>query len=82
MEGFAYRGHYVRIDPDGAGDHWEAHVGVEVHAKGTVETIWYRDPEHVHPTRASAAAACEAFGKRMIDTHTVPAVGEGDLQGP
>lgn len=82
MEGFAYRGHYVRVDPDGKGDHWEPHVGVEVHAKGTVETIWYRDPEHVYPTRAAAAEACVAFGKRMIDDFTVPGVGEGDLTPP
>jgi hypothetical protein len=80
MEGFAYRGHYVWLDPDGKGDHWEAHVGVEIHAKGAVEKIWYRDPEHVYPTRDEAAAACVVFAKKMIDTFTVPAYGEGELK--
>jgi hypothetical protein len=81
MEGFAYHGHYIRLEPEPAGDSWEAQVVVEVHSGGKVERIYYHDHEHQYPTREEAVSASGEFGKRMVDNFTLPAVGEGDFSG-
>jgi hypothetical protein len=81
MEGFAYHGHYIRLDPEQAKGKWEAQVVVEVHAKGQVERIYYHDHLTSYATREEALEASREFGRRMVDNFTLPAVGEGDYQG-
>lgn len=82
LPGFAYRGHYVRLDPEESRGKWEAQVVVEVHAKGETERIYYHDHLTSYATREEALEASREFGRRMVDTFTVPAYGEGNYQEP
>ena len=80
LPGFAYRGHYIRLDPMESRGKWEAQVVVEVHAKGTTERIYYHEPATSYATRDEALEASREFGRRMIENFTVPAYGEGDYR--
>lgn len=80
MKGFSYRGHYVWIDPEKKNGDWEARVAVDVHSEGKSERIYYNDHFHRYQTLEEAEGACREFGKKMIDDHTIPVVGEGDYK--
>jgi hypothetical protein len=80
MNGYSYRGHYVWIDPEKKNGEWEARVAVDVHSEGKVERIYYNDHFNSYSSQEEAVAACEDFGKKMIDDHTIPVVGEGDYK--
>ena len=81
MTGAMHRGHYILPLPEADKGAWNVLVLVEVHAKGQVEKIHYRDPAHSYASREEAAAAGIEFGRQMIENFIVPAYGEGDLQG-
>lgn len=80
MLGEAYRGHFVRPLPEAEKGAWSVLVQIEVHAKGQVEKIHYRDPEHSYASREEAEVAAVEFGKQMIENFIVPAYGEGELR--
>ena len=80
MTGAIHRGHYVRPLPEADKGHWNVLIMVEVHAKGQVEKIHYRDPTHSYGSREEAEVAGIEFGKQMIENFIVPGYGEGDLR--
>lgn len=80
MEGFPYRGHFIRLHPEERQGRWEAMVAIDVHAKGERERIYYRDHLNSYASREEAVEGCKEFGRRMVDTFTVPGVGEGDYR--
>lgn len=81
MTGTSHRGHYIRPLPEADKGRWNVLVQVEVHAKGQIEKIHYRDSAHSYGSREEAEAAGREFGRQMIENFIVPAYGEGDLQG-
>lgn len=80
MTGATYRGHFIRLMPELDKDRWNVLIMVEVHAKGQVEKIHYRDPTNSYGTREEAEVAGVEFGKQMIENFIVPAYGEGELR--
>jgi hypothetical protein len=80
MTGAMHRGHYIRPLPEADKGKWNVLVLVEVHAKGQVEKIHYRDPAHSYASREEAESAGIEFGKQMIENFIVPAYGDGDLK--
>jgi hypothetical protein len=82
LPGFAYHGHFIRLDPEQSKGRWEAQVVVEMHAKWTTERIYYHDPMTSYATREEALEASREFGQRMVENFTVPNYGEGDYKEP
>lgn len=81
MSGAAYRGHYILPHPEQEKGKWSVLVMIEVHAKGQVEKIHYRDPLSSYASREEAESAGIEFGKQMIENFIVPNYGEGDYRG-
>lgn len=82
LPGFAYHGHFVRLDPEKSKGRWEAQVIVEVYARGEKERIYYHDHLTGYDTLEEALEASREFGRRMVDDFTVPAYGEGEYKEP
>jgi hypothetical protein len=78
--GFAYHGHFIRLEPEQNKERWEAQVVVEVHAKGQTERIYYHDHLTSFATREEALEASRELGRRMVENFTVPNYGEGDYR--
>ena len=82
LSGFPHRGHYIWLDPEQNKERWETQVIVEVHSKAETERIYYHDHLTSYATREEALEASREFGRRMVDTFTVPAYGEGEYKEP